>query len=724
MLIAAGALLAAMAVAHGWTLADRYFLDDHFHQQRLAAIGWSPAELLAVTNIALDDFVHCWWQEQSTRWRYTRPVSVLLMKMVHTLSGGNAVAQHGASLLMHLLTSVMVLHLALRLTRNRFWSLFGALLFAMYTHSIIPVGWLAAQNVILQAMLSVAALLLYARASGLSLYPSGEMATDAVPGVNRPAFAGVVVLVILAMLSREAGALMPAMLIALDLAYGGRRHVWARRRTHLLLLLIAAAFLLWRLTLCYTPLPDFYMRRPGESGFVLWCVAKLMHYLCSAVWLTPMSIGPTGRYDPFREAPGDCILMFAILFIMSLGYMLACRRIRGYWFWPLWILFSVLPGVPIMATPHMGYMAGVGFAIAMILGPALRHRARPASIGRWSPVVAGWFMFATLVYVPISRLAWTGMQAAEAVTVEKLVTLPGPDERTERVFFINLPFVNVYAPVQLADQWGDAGSNASYHVLTYAPQLLFMQSRCAIEQIDDHRFELSVEQTPYFSGALGRFFIEAMRSGKTLHAGDVVRAAPFDVEIVDADDAGVWRLRFAFPRPLADASYRFYASTTACPATRIKFRRGRTLRSESDNADSVASLQAVDRAARLLAQADASAAAVLFSAARSGSARIADRAESALLRVTRPVAISLAAPVAIQQLLNAADRSAADWARLHEWWGTSIDDARLRELWLERDRFAALRETSRWPGRVLDWIGRAIRTDVYFTGPPYPGPRD
>lgn len=628
-LVSCACLVLATLAAHGWSLRDGLFIDDHLHQQRLAKIGWSPSELLSVTTIAPDEFLHCWWQERSTRWQYARPLSVLLMKAVYVVSGGRPVAQHAVSLLMHLGVVFMVLRLCWLLTRDRFWSFFGALLFAWYTHTIIPVGWAASQNALLQTGLTLAAILLYLRASGLEIGP--EAASHPPAPLNGPAFGGVAACFVLSLLARENGVVLPPFLLAMDLAYGGRRTVWARRHVHLALAAVAGIYLVWRLLYYYEPLPNFYQQRGTGPAYLLWCFAKLLHYVCSTVWLTPMTVGPTGRYAPFSEVPADCALMIGILALMSIGYYLACRNVRGWWLWPLWILLSVAPVVTVMATPHTGYMAGVGFAVAMMLAPALRRRARPVSIGRWSPAVAAWFMFATLVYVVVTRLIWDGMQAAENYAIAGITAHAPPDEETTDVFFINLPFINVYAPVHLKEHWGSAAEKPRYHVLTYAPDVLRMDRPCRVERLDDRRLRVCVEGKPYYSGALGRYLIEAMRPSGPLKKGDVVGGEWFDAAVEDADEQGVWSLVFTFRRPLDDPRFRIYVCTDTDPASLLRF--------DGPSAD-----------------------------------------------------------------LDLLPAVANDPARLES-------------------EFHRLRDTLEWVYRIRSAIARVVRTDLYMTGPPFPGPR-
>lgn len=730
------ALLAgATMLTHGWSLGDGLFLDDHWHQVQLRDRGWSWTDLLETTTLDPDEFMETWWQEQPIRWQYARPVSVLLMKAVYRATGGHVAAQHFVSIALHFANACLVYLLCLWLTGHRFWSTVGGLLFVIYSHSVFAVGWLAAQNTVLQTALMLAAMLIYVRASGLRLGTRAlgdTQATDVVPALRRRLFFWVVALWVLAILTRENALMLPAVLVALDLAFGGRRHAWQRRWAYGLLAVLTVGFLVWRLGVFYHPMPSVYFRQPIATGsYALWCLIKLVHYVCSAVWLSPMTVGPTGRFDPLSEAPGDCLLMLAILVVMGTGYYLACRNARGYWIWPLWLVLSFLPVVPVLATPHSGYLAGVGFAVAMVLGPGLRDRIRPVSIGRWSVPVAIWFLIATTTYIPIYRTLWRGMLATEEYTLAKITTGPAPKGVSD-IFFINSPFVNIYSKLCLEEAWGDDVRDVRCHVLTYAPNLLRMEGRCDVTQVDARRFSLSVEGAPYFSGLLGRYLIDSVRPSGRLRTGDRVAGALFDVEVVEADDLGVRRLLFTFAEPLTSKSYRFYLTSKDCPAAPLRFLppgdrpfnvsgAPELLAAGSALAFSNTSADDAEAAGGRLLAGDAEAAEVLFAGVRSEDEAIRRRSWKALQQVARPLARAQGSLVV--DLLSDEVPSSADLSRIARWWAGHVDGEIMDELWLHRHDFENLREDRDAVFSVRGIAAKIIRTDLYLTGPPFPGPR-
>ncbi len=751
-------LLIAVATlaAHGASILDGLFLDDHLHVVRFRSNEWSLRHWLEATTIVPEEFMETWWQDQSIRWQYARPFSVLLAQTVYHLFGESVKALHGLSVALHFAGAVMIFYLCCRLTRSRGWSLVGALLFVVHSHSVYAVGWLAAQNCVLQTVLTLAALLCYIRASGLDVYAGAARPLDQcvrepearAPARNSPAwFLLSLGFWILALASRENALVFPVFAAAFDLAFGGWRHIRRRVPAYALMGALAVAFALWRLIVFYHPMPDFYVRRYDGAEYLWWWLAKLLHYVTGVVWLSPLMVGPSARFNPFREVPGDCLLMIGIIGVMFLGYWLACRRARGWWIWPLWIFLSLLPVVPVFAAPHSAYMPAVGFAVAMILGPALRHEIQPASIGRWCPGVAIWFLIATTTYMPIYHTFWSAVQSAEKFTIAQMAADP-PGPATREIFLINLPFVNIYTRLHLAEQLQGAGgaseagaSSAAIlagaappenlpekkpvpdfrcHVLTYAPNVLRMEEDCRLEQIDAHTFRLTIEGR-YFEGALGRYLIESMRPSGRFKAGEVVHGRLFDVEVVRADEVGVQELQFRFHRPLASPEYCFYLTTNRQAAVRVHFWESQEPAAALSPQPGDGAVEQVQAAVKRLHAGEAAAANILFEAMNSDDAEVRAVAVTEFRRVALPVSQALASP--IQELLKSPSWDPQDQVVIRQWWGDSVRDRTLQVLWVRRSEWEAY-QSRRDRLFSIQWIARhVIRTDLYMTGPPFPGPR-
>jgi len=737
-------LIAMVLLAHGLSLFDGVVLDDYWHQKGLREHGWSFPELMRTLIIAPSDFLDTWWQTKDVRWHYLRPFFIVCMKFVYTIVGRNDPAWlHGFSILLHAAGTLMVWWLCWKLTRQRAWSFIGGLMFAIYPHSIVTVAWPSSQNVVIQNALLLAMLLAYVRASGLSIGPeswrSDRPAPANVPRLYRPALVLTVIFWLLAISTRENAILMPAVLLAFDVSFGGWRHLWARKSFYVFCGLTCAGFMAWRQYMHIPPLPDVYCRRPDGDypEYLAWLAAKFLHYVCVSIWPGPLTVGPTGRLNPWTEVPGDCLLMLAIVAAVGAVYFLATRRARGWWIWPLWIALSILPVAAVVATPHSGYMSGVGFAVGLALAGTAGCAAAQARLVR--RVTAGLIAFLVLGMAfmsPVNRLQWIAIYSAERYVPSWVMASP-PPRQTCDVFFVNLPFVNVYLKPNLVSRLGPWFENVNVHVLTWSPNVLMVTQRTIVEQLDDHSFTAAIEGRPYFSGTLGRFVLEAFRGKQLFRTGDAIKGPSFDVLILDADDRGVRKLKFTFPRPLNDPSYCFYLSSENCGAARLRFQ---PLPGQQTDGKGVRSLLCsapvgpfrqktpdpfshpdLDDDAGLLNVGRAEAALPLFEAAMSSDESLAKQADMALRPVVAYMADVLGSPV--RPLLDQPALSADQWRQVRDWWARNVDDRALAETWLCRHQFDYLV----WLRAEIDWdrwlASFVFQTDLYMTGPPYPSPR-
>ncbi len=703
-------------VFHGWSLTDGLFLDDHWHQSQLQAQNWSVDSPLHATTIEPDQLMEHWWSQKHLRWQYSRPVAVLLAKGVHELSGGSPVAHHAVSIAVHILAVCLLYELCALLTARKFWAMIGAMVFAVYAHSVFTVAWLAAQNVVLQTTLLLASLLCYLKASGFGTGPLIFRESQPPLRLRKGFFALAIGLWILSLFTRESSIMLAAIFPACDLAFGGKRHLWARRWAYGLVALLGFSFLIWRLVFFYHPMPDVYVRRYDGEGYILWWFAKLAHYLCAIVWQSPMTIGPSGRYNPFSEVPGDCILTLAIVAIISAVYFAACRKCRGFWIWPAWILLSVLPVIAIMATPHSGYLGGVGFAV----GVCLLAGSQIQTARRWCKGLAIATLVATCTYFPIYRATWNGICAAEQVTLEELKLDSPPSSETD-IYFINLPFVNIYAHTCLQEIWGNAIRNVRTHALTYSPGLLRMEQPCILKQIDDYSFSVEVSDRHYFSGYLGRFLISSMRKTGCMQPGDIEETSSYEVQIDSLSEEGANKLTFRFYKPLTDDSHRFYLTSKDFGTIRLEFfdsdRIGRT----GPVVDELAlTMHNVCSAVVKLASGEYESADLLIAAIDTKNGDVREKALLGFIPVAECVARATGSP--IQSALN-NERAEESWPEIRSWWTTNVNGALLERVMIQDAEFAELRDIRQNLFNVRSTAAKVISTDMYMGGPKYPGPR-
>ena len=700
--IAIGVLLTAVALCvHIWSLWDGTVLDDYAHQKGLREHGWSYDELMQTLVIEPADWLHTWWQDQPVRWEYGRPFFILSMKFVYRVLGGDdPAALHAFSIIAHVLSTWMLAWLAWRVTGSGGWALLAGVLFALYPHAVVTVAWPSSQNVVTSTTLLLAALLCYWRAASVGFLCEFDGSATVRP-LRMASTIGMLVFWILALLTRENSLLLPPVLVALEWSLGGWRRVWARRNVFIAFAVFGVLFIVWRVAAVPHGLPPVYSRRPGDDlvEYGLWCVAKLLHYVCASIWVAPMTIGPTGRYNPWTEVPGDCLLMLGIVAVIGGGYLLFTRSVRGAWLWPLWIILAVLPVVPVVAAPHSGYLSGVGFALGAAIVGAQTVRTRSGFARHTWRSLLGFYVVACALFSMWNRWIWTGAIAAERYALAWIEADP-PPPATDDVFFINMPFVNVYNKLSLIERLDSEFENVNCHILSWAPDAFVISEPVVVEKADEYSFSLSTDGQPFFSRLLGRFLIEAFRAEGPFNTGDVIAGESFDVRIDEVDDDGVHKLTFTFPRRLDDPSYCFYVSTADCGATRLRFNAG------NSGIDEVTDYANIDR--RILRE-------------YTSAVPIDKRDHDNLLAITRALAGDLASN--LQPLLAQDELTAEEWKRVSEWWRRDVDAALLELHWDRRQEFAQfIKEREEVPHSRM-WAGKVVRSDLYLTGPPFPGPR-
>ncbi|MBK8913726.1 MAG: hypothetical protein IPM64_03830 [Phycisphaerales bacterium] len=756
-------LLAAVWLFHRTALHDGSVLDDHWHQHGLRTHGWALNELLRTLTIDTRDFIELWWQDRPIRWEYARPLFILAMKTVYGPIGGHdPFSLHAYSLLLHAAAVLLTWRLCLWLTGRRGWALVGGLIFAVYPHAVITVAWPSSQNCVQQTVLLLGALLCYIRASGLR--PGWDVASR--PETNGPPlqtgwFAAVMLLWLLALGTRENALLFPAVFASFDFAFGGGRRTLLRRApAYAAFLLIGAAFVAWRMSVVTQGMPDVYQRRPDGDlpGYALWCAAKLLHYVTAAIWFAPMTVGPTGRFDPWTDSPGDCLLMLSIVAVLWGGYAVACRRVRGAWIWPLWVVLAVLPVTPVIATPHSGYFCGVGVAAMLCVSAALGHpltgqtprsgthpaettpaaagppRTRRTMIARLNRAWTVTFLVGTLGMSGLNRWQWDGTIAAERWLLSWVRADP-PPPAAEHVFFINLPLVNIYTAAALSREIGLPLERVRVHALTIAPQAELFEELCVVEAIGPCELRVRmISGQSYFSRLVGRFFLEGGRDVGALLPGETIRTEHLCARIDEMDAEGVRQITFTFPRPLSDPAYCFYVVTPDCGAARLRFDAGSTNGNAASSALPILSLTTgaaasdelpdvidVAAAGASLDAGRADAGRLLFAARTSAGAAIRREAEERLRDAALVVARALADP--IQMRLEVPNMDEADWSAVEAWWNQRVDDEQLRVVWQRRFDFDALLKAREELPHARKWAAKVFRTDLYLTGPPWPGPR-
>ena len=549
---AALGLLVVVLLAHGASLWDGVFFDDHWHRATLRNYGWGFSDLIESATFDLPgELTHLWWQEQPLQWRYARAAAMLMMKIELVISRGSPLGVHACSLAWHWGTALLLYSLAAWAFRQPWWAFLAGVVFVINPHSVFAVSWIAARNALVGGFFFVAALRAYAWASFDGHTP-------------RPKWWSARLLIALllwawALLSRETGVIFPVVALALDGAFGGWRHIWRRWPVYILLGLLTIAYLYWRLIIFPTAgVPDIYFTAPSGLAYIPWATARLLHLLFAQVFYTPMFLGLSTYGGSTGGHVATYVVMSAIVGLIAWWYIWAARGQRGRWLWPAWCVLAFVPVIPVFVMPHFSYLPAAAYAImvSVMLAARLHGRAR---IVITVLVLAG-MAWSHFVY----RVIWRSVLRSEQLIYADIVDNAAPPPPHSKLFFIDLPVAGIYAPVALREAWHE--NDLQGYVLTFAPQALMMDRRSQVVQLNDHELRISLAAPGYFSGLAGRMLVDGMRPGHPLTTGTIVPGPEFETTVEAADATGVTQLRFTFHQPLTSPDYAFFISTPDRPA--------------------------------------------------------------------------------------------------------------------------------------------------------------
>jgi tetratricopeptide (TPR) repeat protein len=304
---------------------------------------------------------------------YYRPAFLIWLRLNDMLFGLHPWGWHLTTVILHLLTTLLVYFLALRLARDPFTAAVAALLFGLHPVHIEAVTWISGLTEPLLAVFFILAFLCYLRAREADEHRGRWLALS-------------LLLFVVAMLEKETGVIFPLLIVAYEwfCAKPDAEHSTARRMARQ-----AASAL--RPALPYFALIAFYLaaRIYALKGFshpltpmpissVLLTVPSLLVFWVSHFF---WPVGLSTFYD-MHPVVHPTLLNFAlpaiaVLLVACLG-IAAARQSRATSFALAWIILPLLPPLDIrvflkndFAHDRYLYLPSVGLAVLLAL--ALRH---------------------------------------------------------------------------------------------------------------------------------------------------------------------------------------------------------------------------------------------------------------------------------------------------------------------------------------------------------------
>jgi len=142
---------------------------------------------------------------------YYRPVQLLFVTFNTLLFGHNAALHHIPNILLHAASTLLLMWLVLRLTRDRFAAGLCGFLFGVHPVHVESVTWISGSKDTLSGFFFFAALALYVRWSGAHAVPGRRSAWTLACGVA---------LFVLGLLSKESVIVLPAVIVLMELYLG------------------------------------------------------------------------------------------------------------------------------------------------------------------------------------------------------------------------------------------------------------------------------------------------------------------------------------------------------------------------------------------------------------------------------------------------------------------------------------------------------------------------
>ncbi|MHC4375611.1 MAG: hypothetical protein ACYS26_03330 [Planctomycetota bacterium] len=207
---AARLLLILGLLAHLPCLAIGFLADDHFQRLALESEAFDSRLAALPAQLNLYDFGDAseasgpifaragvpWWISETWRVQFLRPLASASLALDHALFGDFVPAHHATGLLLFLLILLLANRVLAQLGLNALGRAVALALIAVDESSVIPVGWLANRNTLIEALLGL-----------------GGLAFLGARGGRTPVWRGVcgLVLATLAMGAKESGCVFPVL---------------------------------------------------------------------------------------------------------------------------------------------------------------------------------------------------------------------------------------------------------------------------------------------------------------------------------------------------------------------------------------------------------------------------------------------------------------------------------------------------------------------------------
>lgn len=534
------ALVVAAGVAlHAPSLRTGFYVDDYVHQLalegELALEPWALYDFGSAadwTSPEDDGGSLPWWTSPDWRIRFFRPLSSLALWLEHATFGRWAPGYHLASLTLHALLLVLVHAWMCALGLARGPALGALALFAASGATLVPVGWIANQNALLEVLLTTAAALVARRGRGTA---SVAVALALAAGAVLAKESGVAALVLLAWIwitgagSRTALPSAPARLSAPTARAGAAAAA-----------LLAIGYAAFLVAAGYGTKSAFYATPWGGPAELARYFARLTTLATAGglALVTPFPLDIVGWRTELAPAVGA----LGLALVAPLAVWTA-RRVRGH---PaavplfVWLVATLLVQGAAPASDRL--LLGPAVASSGLLALAIarareRGPRRARAVARLLVASAGVASALAVVAqgIVVSRLAAETRRTVLAADV-------GPPQLGRRDALVMQAPSGLLAFSAAATWAVESGDRDVRFAIFQAGRRGFQWTR-----EDERTLVVRSADEPFLTGP---FEIVYLADDGSLATGTRWRTSFFDVEVLEAEDRGLRAVRLRFTRPL------------------------------------------------------------------------------------------------------------------------------------------------------------------------------
>lgn len=542
-----GAIILFAWALHFPTLRMGFFADDYTHQVVLR--GLSPESPMRPWS--LYDFGYApkpgsrmwelgaypWWTPHDWKARFFRPLTSVSLWLDHSLFGGWAAGYHLTSMALYAGLILLLIRLFRDTGLDDRTNLLASLIFVAGDSSLMPVGWPANRNSLLEVFFLVAAAILALRAARNG---------------GRASVAAAIGCAVGSVLSKESG-IVAFVLIPLILYWFNRNSDDPRDRRQTVVTTVICAFLAVAYLAAYVGFgygtTTIFYPAPWTDP------VTFLTRLSILAALAPLSFIGYAPVDILGLAPHLAIPSALLCAIPGLWLCIAVsRRVRNHptaWLWAGWLLLTVLPQGTPPTSDRLLFGPAVGAAALLAIFVTTSKSTVPSP--RLFVHLRRTIVIGTLVVSPLglaaggSAVRWMAKEGRAALMK---LELGDPAAGPRELFLLQAPneLVTAMALSTLAVERDEP------NVRLWPIQLGGRGLRWT--RVDERTFDFETLDKPFFTHLIEFVFLTSADAPPT---GTVWESPIFKVEALESRDNQFRKFRMRLNESPENPRYRFYA---------------------------------------------------------------------------------------------------------------------------------------------------------------------